>query len=168
MKKIICASVAALFLSGCASVIKGGTQVVKINSAPEGAALTVVNRAGQQVATGTTPATVTLNRGAGYFKGEQYTVKLKKDGFSDKEIILSSNVGGWYFGNLFLGGLIGMLIVDPLTGAMYNLEPEAVSQALTAMNVKTSAADGSLTVVMAQDVPASVWKSVKELPVKAF
>jgi uncharacterized protein YceK len=168
MKKIICASVAALLMSGCASIIKGGTQVVKINSTPEGAALSVINRAGQQVHNGTTPASLTLNRGASYFKGEQYTVKLNKEGFKEKEIILTSNVGGWYFGNIFLGGLIGMLIVDPITGAMYNLEPEAVSQALDAMNVKTSAADGSLTVVLAQDVPASVWKNAKELPAKAF
>jgi hypothetical protein len=114
------------------------------------------------------PASLTLNRGAGYFKGEQYTVKLKKDGFKEKEIVLNSNVGGWYFGNLLIGGLIGMLIVDPISGAMYNLEPQAVSQALEAMNVKASSVDGSLTVVLAQDVPASVWKDAKALPAKAF
>ena len=28
---------------------------------------------------------------------------------------------GWYIGNILFGGLIGMLIVDPATGAMYNL-----------------------------------------------
>jgi uncharacterized protein YceK len=168
MKKIICASVAALLMSGCASIIKGGTQVVKINSTPEGAAISVVNRAGVSVATGSTPASVTLNRSSGYFQGEEYKIKLKKEGFAEKEIVLTSSVGGWYFGNILLGGLIGMLIVDPLTGAMYNLAPESISPALEAMNVKTSAADGSLTVVLAQDVPASVWKNAKELPAKAF
>lgn len=29
---------------------------------------------------------------------------------------------GWYIGNLLFGGLIGMLIVDPATGAMYKLD----------------------------------------------
>lgn len=41
-------------------------------------------------------------------------------------------LSGWYFGNLVFGGLIGMLIVDPLTGAMYNLKPEKIEQPLTA------------------------------------
>jgi hypothetical protein len=53
-------------------------------------------------------------------------------GYSQAEIKLDSSVSGWYFGNLLLGGLIGMLIVDPLTGAMYNLTPEKIEQPLTA------------------------------------
>ena len=43
----------------------------------------------------------------------------------------AASVSGWYFGNLVFGGLIGMLIVDPLTGAMYNLEPKKIEQPLT-------------------------------------
>ena len=34
--------------------------------------------------------------------------------------------------NVIFGGVIGMLIVDPLTGAMYNLSPEKIDQSLTA------------------------------------
>jgi len=41
-------------------------------------------------------------------------------------------VGGWYIaGNILVGGLIGWFIVDPITGAMWNLEPENVEMALT-------------------------------------
>jgi hypothetical protein len=29
---------------------------------------------------------------------------------------------GWYIGNILFGGLIGILIVDPLTGAMWKLD----------------------------------------------
>jgi hypothetical protein len=32
----------------------------------------------------------------------------------------------WYFGNILLGGVIGMLVVDPLTGAMYSLDEDYV------------------------------------------
>jgi hypothetical protein len=28
---------------------------------------------------------------------------------------------GWYIGNILLGGLIGMLIVDPISGAMFKI-----------------------------------------------
>jgi len=31
------------------------------------------------------------------------------------------SISGWYWGNILFGGLIGMLIVDPITGAMYKL-----------------------------------------------
>jgi hypothetical protein len=167
-KKVIAASIAALMLTGCATIFNGTTQVVKINSAPEGATLTVMNRAGQQIHNGTTPASLTLNRGAGYFRGEQYTVKLSKAGFKDKEVTLTSNLGGWYWGNLLLGGLLGMLIIDPISGGMYNIAPENVSEAMDAMNVKTSKADGGLMIVLAQDVPASVWKNAKALPAPAL
>jgi len=58
---------------------------------------------------------------AGYFKGESYTITFRKDGYTDKIFALRSSVDGWYFGNILFGGIIGMLIVDPATGAMYNL-----------------------------------------------
>jgi len=43
-----------------------------------------------------------------------------------RTIDLECSVNGWYFGNLFIGGLIGMLIVDPATGAMYRLDRKEV------------------------------------------
>ncbi len=39
-------------------------------------------------------------------------------------------VDGWYWGNIVFGGLIGWLIVDPATGAMYKLETEFVNETL--------------------------------------
>ena len=52
------------------------------------------------------------------------------------EVNLTSSVSGWYFANLVFGGGIGMLIVDPLTGAMYNLSPDKIDQNLTATQAK--------------------------------
>ena len=34
---------------------------------------------------------------------------------------VTAGLNGWYFGNILIGGLVGMLIVDPLTGAMYRM-----------------------------------------------
>jgi hypothetical protein len=36
---------------------------------------------------------------------------------------INARIDGWYFANLFLGGWIGMLLVDPLTGAMWKIPP---------------------------------------------
>ena len=40
----------------------------------------------------------------------------------DHLVQIQGKLDGWYFGNLLFGGLIGMVIVDPITGAMYRLE----------------------------------------------
>lgn len=122
-----------LSLTGCSSIVSKTDYPVSINSSPEGASFAVTNRAGNAVHSGSTPATITLSSSAGYFKGESYTITLSKEGFSTKEYTINSSLDGWYFGNILLGGLIGMLIVDPATGAMYNL-PERVDVTLDAQS----------------------------------
>ena len=74
-------------------------------------------------------STVTLKRGAGYFKSEAYKVTMKKEGFADVSQQVDSQVSGWYIGNLMLGGLLGMLIIDPASGGMYTF-PDAVKGTL--------------------------------------
>ena len=157
MKKLFVAGISAFALSACATIIGSTTQPVSFKSTPEGAALTITNRAGEKIHAGATPATVTLNRGAGYFKAESYTVRYEKDGYSPKEFMVSGNVNGWYFGNIIFGGLVlGMLIVDPLSGAMFTLDTDKVDQALEAVGSKTSKADGSLTSLILQMCPLTL------------
>ncbi|MFO1219205.1 MAG: hypothetical protein U1E89_12590 [Burkholderiaceae bacterium] len=151
--RLVVPSLAALALSGCASIFNGQAQPVTIRSVPEGAALTVTNRAGDNVHTGTAPATVTLKRGAGYFKAEEYKVVLRKDGFADRELTITGTMSGWYIGNLLFGGVIGMLAVDPVTGGMY-VFPESVTGTLDAQGTKTSAAEDRLTIVSTDSLTA--------------
>ena len=127
--------------TGCASIVDGGRKSVKIDSNPEGAKVTIVNRAGKEICTRTTPATVSLNRSAGFFEGEAYTLKLQKEGFYPYEAHVQSTLDGWYFGNVVLGGWIGLLVVDPATGAMFTLSPRQVNCNL--VPIQTSAADGA-------------------------
>jgi hypothetical protein len=164
MKRTLIASAMAIAISGCATIIGSTTQPVTIKSVPEGAMISITNRAGEKIHSGMTPATVTLNRGAGYFKAESYTVKFQKEGYEPREIIVGGHVNGWYFGNIIFGGLIiGMLIVDPLSGAMFTLSPDKVDEGLNAVGAKTSKADGSLTVVLLEDVPAEMMKHARRL-----
>jgi hypothetical protein len=159
--KAICAALGVMLLSGCATIFEGGTQPVTFRSVPEAASISIVNRAGEKIHLGTTPTTVTLKRGAGYFKSEVYTVHIEKAGFAPKDLVVTGTMNGWYVANLLFGGVIGMLIVDPVTGAMYDLAPDSVSATLDAMNVKTSANEHSLVVVMANEVPAEAWQHAR-------
>ena len=124
--KIAAAFAAILSLHGCASIVGESEYPVAVLSAPEGASFEIRNRSGQIVHTGNAPSTVTLKSGKGYFSGQTYTLLFKKDGYSDRTVTLDSDISGWYWGNILFGGLIGMLIVDPATGAMYKL-PESIS-----------------------------------------
>ena len=68
------------------------------------------------------PSLVQLSARAGYFKPAQYTVKVYED---DKVVGSTSFFGkidGWYWANLLGGGFLGMLIIDPATGAMWKLD----------------------------------------------
>lgn len=121
MNKLIPVAMSLAVLTGCSSIISKSEYSVAINSQPDGATFEITNRDGHKVHSGVTPASVSLKSSSGYFKGESYIVALNKDGYLPKTYTLKSSVDGWYFGNIVLGGLIGMLIVDPATGAMYNL-----------------------------------------------
>ncbi len=128
-KKILALTLSMTIMSGCSSIVSKSDYAVAISSNPGGSSFVITNRAGQKVESGVTPSTVTLRSSSGYFKGEAYTIVLNKEGFTEKTYTITSSVDGWYFGNILLGGLIGMLIVDPATGAMYNL-PDRVDISL--------------------------------------
>lgn len=164
MKPTVAALLLALGLTGCASIINGRTQQVTFGSTPDNAVLTIIDRAGNVVHSGVTPATVSLMRGYGYFKPGHYTVRFEKPGYSPREVSLAGQVSGWYLGNLIIGGMVlGMLIVDPITGGMFTLAPDKVDAALDAVGAKTSRAGDALTVVLVEDVPAEIMKHARRI-----
>ena len=72
-----------------------------------------------------------LKAGSGFFGKAHYQVKFTKDGYDTKTIPVNFKLDGWYFGNILFGGVIGMLIVDPATGAMYKLDTEFLNETLS-------------------------------------
>jgi hypothetical protein len=116
---------ASLLLStGCASIMSGTSQNVVVRSTPEGAKATFLDKAGKPVSVQTTPCTVSLKRSG------QYVLKLEKENFKPLEAPLTRTINGWYMGNIFFGGLLGLLIVDPATGAMFSITPDTIETEL--------------------------------------
>jgi hypothetical protein len=152
-----CLLAGTALLSSCASIVSHSTWPVALSSAPVGASVAVIDRGGREVFTGTTPAAVQLKSGAGFFQRAKYTIKFTKPGFATQTIPLEANVNGWYFGNLVFGGWIGMLIVDPATGAMYRIPQKDVQVAMaqtTAFDLNAADPTG-LRIVSLDEVPAS-------------
>lgn len=131
MKRNVSLLFAVVFLLfGCASIVSDDDYPLRIHSNPEGADITIKNEDGETVYSGTTPTTVHLESSCGYFDGETYCVTFSKAGYKEEKTIVDSNLDEWYLGNIIFGGLIGILIVDPATGSMFEL-PEKVSTTLT-------------------------------------
>jgi hypothetical protein len=142
--------------SGCASIVSKTSYPVVVATNPPGATVTIKNRDGAQVFQGQSPASARLKSGAGFFKGATYTIQITKDGFADRTVQVTSKVNGWYFGNLLFGGFVGMLIIDPATGAMYKLENTVISEIL---NEKTaSVQEPTLNIYSRDSIPAS-WQA---------
>ena len=115
--------------SGCASIISKSEYPVMLNSSPSGAKVTIKNEIGNIVFTGKTPTSAVLKSGTAYFDKGKYTIIFEKEGHESNTQKLIAEFDSAYLGNILFGGLIGMLIVDPTTGAMWKL-PHDVSASL--------------------------------------
>lgn len=167
MKRVLIAAVALLVLPGCATVLEnGGTQEVKITSVPEGASVSVFTKKGEVAHTGRTPVVFSMERSAGFFDPEVYTVLIRKKGYAPQEITLESIPAGWYALNFPFVNVLGLLIVDPGTGAMFKLEPDEQSKALKNMKFDAPAETGAQTtmvVILKEDLPLSAQQQLKPL-----
>jgi hypothetical protein len=139
-------------VSGCASIVHSGPRSIPIASSPPGAKVSIYDRSNQLVMTNTTPFVAKLPVKFGYFKSQNYRLDFELPGHVPVSTNIESSVSGWYFGNLLFGGIIGMLIVDPLTGAMYNLTPEKIEQHLTPSQADTIRSGNGILVVLASQV----------------
>jgi hypothetical protein len=156
MKKltnVLSLMVVVLFLSSCASIVSRSNWPLGINTTPSGAKVEIADRQGRIVFSGISPAFLKLKSGDGFFAKQSYTVKLTMNGYFEKVLPLDCTLNGWYIGNVFIGGLIGLLIVDPATGAMYRLERDYINETLVQ---NSSSADASLKVVDVNSLPTSV------------
>ena len=116
-----------LFMNSCATMKRGNTQVISINSVPQGASVRIGREyeyAGERI----TPAMVILNRKS------SYVVTIEKDGFKPENIIVESSASKILWRNLIwihpLGWLIGVL-VDIDSGAGKHLNPRDINIELT-------------------------------------
>lgn len=118
-----------LLVTSCASIVSDTSYQVTIRSHPEGASFMVIDSDDDLLHQGVTPETVTLDASSGFFSKAKYKITFDKPGYAQASRSLSAKIDGWYVGNIVFGGLIGWLIVDPATGAMWKL-PKNISATL--------------------------------------
>jgi hypothetical protein len=126
--RCIAVGMLALNFVGCASIVHSGNRRVTIDSDPQGATVTITGKHGWELTTQTTPFTVRLDPDGGYFKGQRYNAKFELAGYETAQVEIYPVMSAWYIGNLGFGGLIGFILVDPLTGCMWDMRPKHIDQ----------------------------------------
>lgn len=116
---------ASMFLSNCATIVSKSAYPVSIDTNPKGVKVVITDKKGKEIFKGTSPTAVRLKSGAGFFSRAEYQVKLYANGYDEKIIPVTFKLNGWYFGNIIFGGLLGMLIIDPASGAMWRIDKNA-------------------------------------------
>lgn len=147
--------VSVFLFSSCASILSKSTYPLSINSNPSNAKISITDKKGKEIYLGNTPATVRLQAGAGFFSRAEYQVKFSSPGYDEKIVPITFKLDGWYFGNLFLGGVLGMLIIDPATGAMWKIETEFLNETLTGT---TASIDPKMKIMNINEIPEK-WKN---------
>ena len=104
---------APLWLANCATVVEGTDQNVLITTEPSGASCMLSRDGGQIAAVAATPGNVNLDKSK-----DPVTVDCEKEGFLDSTGTLQAGFKGTTFGNLLLGGIVGVAI-DAGSGAMH-------------------------------------------------
>lgn len=159
---IVC--IAMILLNGCATIVSKSAYEVRIDSSPKAANIIIYNRRGEEVYSGQTPCHAMLTSGGGYFKKAVYAIEFSKPGYSDRKITLRADINGWYFGNLLLpGGMIGLLIVDPATGAMYKINNRDINTSLYASGTSKTNAVPSVMIYALNEIPEAWTKQLVQV-----
>ena len=151
MKKTIFAYLlsSSLLLSSCATIVSGSKQNVRFESNPSSATIFI-----DEVEVGKTPFEIKLARNS------EHDVQIKLDGYQTYNTSLTKKFNAWYLGNILIGGIIG-LIVDPITGAIYNLTPSEINAQLNKGTVLNSSKKGVYIAVALEIDPK--WNKVGQL-----
>jgi uncharacterized protein YceK len=152
LSKVAVAASVLVAVSGCATIIHGTTEKVGFSSTPAGATVSV-----DGINSGTTPTFAQLKRST------DHTVIIDLPGYEKSSFIIESKLSGWFFGNILIGGVIG-IVVDAISGGMYRLTPTELAATLNAKSV--SELDGLYVVTVLTPDPS--WEKIGNLtPIRA-
>ena len=126
-----------LLFSGCATIVSGRNYNIPLESNVQGASVKIY-RGAEVVKNSFTPGVVMLPAGGPFFRRYSYKFEFSKDGYETASVERSAGFNFWYVGNVIFGGWIGLLLVDPLSGAMWRLNDDPIQVNLLKKEVPDS------------------------------
>lgn len=131
--------VLALVLTGCATIMAGGPDHVQVVSNPPGANIYV-----DDVLVGQTPGIVTLDRDK-----SGGNIRIEAPGYSPVVVQRSKHINGWFWANLCLGGVVGM-VIDLVTGDVKKFDDTPINASLSGGPAPAPGAAVDITITGAQ------------------
>lgn len=129
---------AILFVSGCATLFRGTSQDLQLDSTPSGAIATLSD--GQSCVT---PCTMRISR------GNAYNIKFAKEGCESQVQLISPHLAGsGVVEAILLGG-----IIDFADGAVYDEDPNPIESGLQCKLASAAPVSPSAAAAIASDQP---------------
>jgi len=128
--RLVVALATPYLLGGCASMIHGPNETIRVDSQPPGATVRIL----PDEITVTTPARVSLPR------KHPHTLLVSLDGHVSRILFIDRITSGAAYGNLLLGGMVGTS-TDYETGAAFDLDPDEFDIVLKPLKSSAPPAD---------------------------
>lgn len=125
--------ISLMALGACSTITKGQDQTLTIITDPAGATCSLTRRGTTVGAASRTPASIVLEKSK-----DDVSVLCEKEDHFDGAATLASSFEGMTFGNIILGGIIG-IAVDAASGAMHRF-PSSITIFLTPKRFESTAA----------------------------
>ena len=127
LTSLILVIVFLISLSGCATIVNGGSRTIKVATNPSGATVTIGER------TRISPAEFPTSKWK-----NSYLVKITKEGYEPIEVDVEHRLSGWIFFDIFFGpGLIIAFPIDFASGNAGNFVPMNINETLTPIQAPT-------------------------------
>jgi len=145
----------AFFINGCASIFDGDTSILSIMTDPKDATVTIKGSQSGEIITKHTPCSISLN------KGSDYMVSIELAGYRSENVMIRREISGWFWGNILLGGIIGM-VIDYGTNNMWDHTPTVLNVDLSEQSSlpQTITIEYPMTLIMEDGT-----KTLKNLPI---
>jgi uncharacterized protein YceK len=130
--KLLIVLLLTLVLSSCATIMTGTSSPLSINSNVRDSKIYV-----DGVYSGNAPIMVNLKT------KRDHVIKIEAEGYEPYMTVIKNKASGWVWGNLFFGGVVG-LVIDFASGGLYVLEEDTITGNLYKTSVGTLKKDSSI------------------------
>jgi len=153
MKSLIAVLLCSVLLPGCATILEGTSQSVTVATDPSGSDC-VLERKGTRIGqVNPTPGSIHIDKSK-----DDLSISCKRPGYQAATIVHSSKFQGTTFGNILLGGLVG-IIADASSGANFSYPPDV--KVTLAPEEQPSASPPVASMTTAPATPVS-YKSIRQ------
>lgn len=114
--------------AGCATIVSKSQYSFAVKANEPGTIVNVYDEKDVLVTWIKAPGTITLDAYAGFFSPASYRFVFEKPGFENDESIVAAKIDPCYWINLICiySAPLGMLLVDPISGAMWSFDENVV------------------------------------------